>query len=95
MTIFSLRTFKTQIMTITRALVYHRLCGSVVERIKHTAFNISTYRERGSNPVRSRFSVSLWSDVSYALEESPHRKTLELLSQSARLCDLTDNTRCF
>ena len=57
MTIFQLRTCKTQIMTKTRALVCHRLFGSVAERIKHTAFNIPTYCEKSSNPVRSRFSV--------------------------------------
>ena len=57
MTIFQLRTFKTQIMTTARALVYQRLYDFVTEWIGHTAFSIPTYREKSSNPVRSRFSV--------------------------------------
>ena len=41
MTVLQLRTFKTQITTNTRALVYLGLDGSVAERISHTTFNIS------------------------------------------------------
>ena len=42
-------------MTNTRALISHRLQGSVAERIKHEAFNILAYRRKSSNPVRSRY----------------------------------------
>ena len=38
-------------MTKTRAAVYCELYGSVAERIKHTAFNIPTNREKSSNRV--------------------------------------------
>ena len=41
MTVLQLRTFKTQITTNTRALVYLGLDGSVAERISDTTFNIS------------------------------------------------------
>ena len=58
MTIFQLITFETQIMTNTRALVYHRLFDSVAERIKDTAYNISTFRETRSNPVRGRIFIT-------------------------------------
>ena len=44
-------------MTTARTLVYHRLYDFVTEWIEHTAFSIPTYREKSSNPVRSRFSV--------------------------------------
>ena len=42
MTISQLTTLKTQIMTYTRALVYHGLHDSLVERIKHKASNMPT-----------------------------------------------------
>ena len=48
-------TFTTQITTNTRALVYHRLDGSVTERIKHMASNMLSYRETSSDPIRSSF----------------------------------------
>ena len=51
MTILQLRIFKMQIMTNTRALVYH----SLAEQIKHEAFNRLIYRKKSSNPVRSRY----------------------------------------
>ena len=63
MIIFHLRTFKAQIMTKTRALVYHRLYGSVVERIKHMALKYLTYREKSSNPVTSRFFCKAYSQM--------------------------------
>ena len=50
-----LRIFKTQITTNTRALVYHRLYGSVAEQIKHMASNMLSYRETSSDPIRSSF----------------------------------------
>ena len=34
---------------------FHSLKGSVAERIKHVAFNMLTYREKSSNPARSRY----------------------------------------
>ena len=40
-TILQLKTFKAQVTTNTRVLVYHRLYGSVAKRISHTAFNIT------------------------------------------------------
>ena len=39
-------------MTNTRALVYHRLYGSVAERVKQEASSMSTYREKSSHPVK-------------------------------------------
>ena len=50
--------FETQIMTKTRALIYHGLYSSVAERIKHEASDMLTHREKSSNPVRSRFFIS-------------------------------------
>ena len=58
MTILQLRTFKTQIITNTRALVYLELYGSVAERINHTDFNMLNYREKGFNPARNRFFIT-------------------------------------
>ena len=58
MTMLWLRTFITQIMANTIALVYHRLYDSVTERTKHEAFNIAIYREKSLNPVRSRYYQS-------------------------------------
>ena len=49
------KNFKTWIITNTRPLFYHRMQGSVAERIKHEAFNILTYREKISNIVTSRY----------------------------------------
>ena len=53
MTILQLKTSKTQITTDIKALIFHRLYGSVAKRIKHTASNIFTCRETISNLVRS------------------------------------------
>ena len=58
MTILQLKAFKTQIATNTRALVYHRVYDSVVERIKHEASGMLTYQEKSWNPVRSRFFIT-------------------------------------
>ena len=58
MTILQLRTFKTQIITNTRALAYLELYGSVAERINHTDFNMTNYREKGFNPSRNRFFIT-------------------------------------
>ena len=40
MTILQLKTFKTQVTTNTRALIYLGLYGLVAKRISHTTFNI-------------------------------------------------------
>ena len=58
MTILQVKTSKTQIRTNTRALIYLGLHGSVVERIKHEASDMLTYREKKSNPIRDRFFVA-------------------------------------
>ena len=55
MTILQLKTFKIQITTNTRALIYLELYGSVAERIKHKASDMLTYCEKSLNPVRGRF----------------------------------------
>ena len=46
MTILQLNTFKTQITTNTRALIYLGLYGSVAKRIKHEASEMLTYCEK-------------------------------------------------
>ena len=56
MAILQLKTFKAQITTNTRALIYFRLYGSLAEQIKHEASDI-TYCERSLNPVRGRFFI--------------------------------------
>ena len=55
MTVFQLRTFKTHIMTNTRALVDHKLYVSVAERIKHKAVSSPACREKSSNPWEADF----------------------------------------
>ena len=55
---FQLKTFKIQITTKSRALVYHRLYDSVAEQMKYAAFNISIFRETSSNLVRDRFFIT-------------------------------------
>ena len=58
-TIFQLRTFKTQIMDKGyRALIYHRLYDSVADWIKHTVFNMLTYCEKSSNTIRRKFFIA-------------------------------------
>ena len=52
------RTFKTQIMTKTRALIKLELHGSVAEWIKHQASDMFIYCEKSSNPVRGRFFIN-------------------------------------
>ena len=39
-------------MTKTKALIYYRLYDSVAEWIKYRAFNMLTYHEKTSKPVR-------------------------------------------
>ena len=46
MIILQLRTFKAQILTKTRVLVYHKLQGSLAERIKHEALTYSLIVKR-------------------------------------------------
>ena len=58
MTILQLKSSKTQITTITRALIYLELHGSMVERIKHEVCGMLTYCEKSSNPVRGRFFIA-------------------------------------
>ena len=58
MTILQLKTSKTQITTNTRALIYVPPYDSVAERIKHEVSGMFTYREKSSNPVRSRFFIT-------------------------------------
>ena len=58
MAILQLRTFKTQIITNTRALFYHGLYDSVAEGINHMAFNMLNYRGKSSNPASSRFFIT-------------------------------------
>ena len=48
------RTFKTQIMTNTRALISSKPHDPVVKRIKHEAPVFLTYCEKSSNPARVR-----------------------------------------
>ena len=80
MTILQLRTFKTQIMTYTRALVYHRLSDFVAERINHKASNIFTYREKSSNPVRSSL---YWKSLQGRLHwKSPHHRKVSTPKKS-------------
>ena len=50
MTILQLKSFKTQITTNTRALIYLRLYDSVAKWIKHEASDMVTYCEKSSNP---------------------------------------------
>ena len=57
MTILQLKTFKTQITTNTRALIYLGLYGSVDKRIKHEASDMLTYCKKSLSPVRGRFSI--------------------------------------
>ena len=87
-TIFQLRTFKTQFMTKTKALVYHRLCNSVAERIKHTTFSIPTYHEKISNPVRSRFSVKFM-----IRSKSPRRKNNRALIYDSLQSSVTERIK--
>ena len=58
MTILQLRTFKTQIATNTRDLVYDRLYGSVTEQIKHEASGMLTYFKKSLNPIKGRFFIT-------------------------------------
>ena len=63
-------------MTKTTALLYHSLHGSVTERIKHEAFNMLTYREKSSNPIRSRYLIT---------EKSPHCRNVSKLDAIIKL----------
>ena len=63
-------------MTKTTALLYHSLHGSVTERIKHEAFNMLTYREKSSNPIRSRYLIT---------EKSPYCRNVSKLDAIIKL----------
>ena len=58
MTILQLKTFKTQIIANSRALIYLGLYGSVAEPINHTVFNIPYLSWRVRLPWRADFSRS-------------------------------------
>ena len=60
MTILQLKTFKTQITTKTRALVYHGLYDSVAERKNHTLLTCSTIMERVRFPQGADSLLSSW-----------------------------------
>ena len=75
---------KTQITTNTRALVYHRLYGSVTERIKHMASNMLSYRETSSDPIRSSFPKSLFTvDCAECLYTIDCTKSLYIVEKQA------------
>ena len=67
------------------ALAYHRLYGSVVEQIKMQLLPYSTYREKSSNSIWSKFFVK-WSNESL---HAVNHYMVNLL-QPAKLCGQTD-----
>ena len=52
------KTFKTKIMTKTRALILLEQHGCVAKQIKHEASLMFTYCEKSLTPVGGRFFIS-------------------------------------
>ena len=58
MTILQLKTFKTQIIANSRALIYLGLYGSVAEPISHTVLTYPTCREEFDSRGEQIFHVA-------------------------------------